>query len=76
MLWGCDIDSQYDIIQFESIKRKVTLSEAKTESEINLKRGGRNEMDHLQNNYLDKIELMVDANERCMELLVNQNNYI
>jgi hypothetical protein len=33
-------------------------------------------MDHLQMQHLDKIRQMVDANERCMDLLVNQNAYI
>jgi len=36
----------------------------------------RQEMFHLQNLYLEKITNMVDANERCMDLLINQNYYI
>jgi len=31
----------------------------------------RKEMQHLQNQHLDKIKLMVESNERCMELLIN-----
>jgi len=33
----------------------------------------RKQMEHLQSNQLDKISQMVQANERCMELLCNQN---
>jgi len=36
----------------------------------------RQEMFHLQNLYLEKISNMVEANERCMDLLINQNYYI
>ena len=36
----------------------------------------KKEMDHLQMQHLEKIRQLVDANERCMDLLVNQNAYI
>lgn len=36
----------------------------------------RAEMDYLQSVNLEKIRQLVDSNDRCMELLVNQHNYI
>jgi len=36
----------------------------------------RKGMEFLQTQHLDKIKQMVESNERCMELLVNQNAYI
>lgn len=36
----------------------------------------RREMEHLQTAQLDKISQMLETNERCMDLLVNQNSYI
>ena len=34
------------------------------------------EIEHLQQQHLEKISQMVDANERVMDLLMNQNAYI
>lgn len=31
----------------------------------------RRQMEHLQFSHLDKVRQMVDANERCMEMLTN-----
>ena len=36
----------------------------------------RKEMEHLQMNHLDKITEMVEDNDRCLDLLINQNHHI
>ena len=36
----------------------------------------RKEMEHLQMSHLDKISEMVDNNDRCLDLLINQNHHI
>jgi len=36
----------------------------------------RKEMEHLQMSHLDKIAEMVDYNDRCLDLLINQNHHI
>ena len=36
----------------------------------------RKEVEHLQESYLGKINQLLEANDRCMDLLVNQNYYI
>lgn len=36
----------------------------------------RKEIEHLQENFLGKISQLVEANDRCMDLLINQNYYI
>jgi translation initiation factor 3 subunit C len=46
------------------------------QSQSALSSENRAEMDYLQSVNLDKIRQLVDSNDRCMELLVNQHNYI
>ena len=65
------IDTQSNTIIFERL-----LTEGPSVTVGTLPSNDRKEVEHLQLQHLEKIKLMVDTNERCMDLLINQNTYI
>lgn len=70
------LDMKTDSIVFESDKYTI-VNEGQNSAMIGtLPTNDRSEVNYLQEQYLEKISHMIEANDRCLEQLVNSNTFI
>jgi hypothetical protein len=70
------LDMKTDSIVFESDRYNSINDGDNTAMVGTLPSNDRSEVNYLQEQYLDKISHMIEANDRCLEQLVNSNTFI